>query len=89
VVLRGDGGGMVGVPRRPVAGAERVGKVLRNGFRRYLGAAAQLVSVNGGAGMAITMDGRVIAMVALAVADGRVTEIDAVFNPDKLERLQG
>ena len=88
VVLRGDGGGIVGVPRRPVAGAERVGKVLRNGFRRYLGAAGHIVSVNGGTGMLVTMDGRVIALVALAVSSGRITEIDAVFNPDKLERLQ-
>jgi RNA polymerase sigma-70 factor (ECF subfamily) len=89
VVLRGDGGGMPGVPRRPVAGAERVGKVLRNGFKRYLGAVGHLVSVNGGTGMAVAMDGRVIAMVAVSVAGGRITEIDAVFNPAKLEPLQG
>lgn len=89
VVMRGDGGGIPGVPRRPIEGAKRVGKVLRGGYRRYPGAVGHTVSVNGGTGAMVSKDGQVIALVALTVAGGRITEIDAVFNPEKLERLQG
>jgi DNA polymerase III epsilon subunit-like protein len=32
-------------------------------------------------------DDRVIAVAAVTVADGRITEIDLVANPDKLQRI--
>jgi len=89
VVLRADGGGITGAPRRPVVGVERVGKLLRNGMKRYAGAVSHIIAVNGGTGMLATMDGHVIALFGVSVADGRITEIDAVFNPAKLERFQG
>jgi RNA polymerase sigma-70 factor, ECF subfamily len=89
VVMRSDGGGKVHVARDPVRGAERVGKVLRGGFKQYAGAVGRTVAVNGGTGAVISMEGRIIGIVGITVAGGRITEIDAVFNPDKLQRIAG
>ena len=88
VVLRSDGGGRVITARKPVAGADRVTKVLRNGLRQYGAAKVRMVTVNGGTGLLAALDGQVVALFAVSVAGGRITEIDAMFNPDRLERLQ-
>jgi RNA polymerase sigma-70 factor (ECF subfamily) len=47
-----------------------------------------MVAVNGGTGALITMDGEVLAAVGITVANGLITEIDIVANPDKLERAR-
>jgi len=89
VVLRADGGGKVRAAGRPVAGAERVAGVLLAGQRWYPGAlAGRMVAVNGGTGALITMDGEVLAAVGITVANGLITEIDIVANPDKLARAR-
>ena len=88
VVLRSDGGGRVVTARKPVAGADRVTKVLRNGLRQYGAANVRMVTVNGGTGLLAALDGQIVALFAVSVAGGRITEIDAMFNPDRLERLQ-
>jgi len=85
VVLRSDGGGRVPAARRPVAGPERVARVLLAGRTWYPDLAARLVAVNGGTGALITAHGEVLAAVGVTVAGGRITEIDLVVNPDKLE----
>jgi RNA polymerase sigma-70 factor (ECF subfamily) len=87
VVMRSEGGGKVHVARHPVRGADRVGKVLRGGFKQFAGAVGRIVAVNGGTGALISMEGRILGVVGITVAGGRITEIDAVFNPDKLQRF--
>lgn len=85
VVLRADGGGRVRAAGQPVVGAERVAKVLLGGRRWYPGnAAARLIALNGGTGAVLTLDGAVLALVGVTVAEGRITEIDLVANPEKL-----
>jgi RNA polymerase sigma-70 factor (ECF subfamily) len=86
VVLRADGGGKVPAAGRPVDGPERVARVLLAGRTWYPGLAARLVAVNGGTGVLMTIGGEVVAAVGVTVAGGRITEIDLVVNPDKLER---
>jgi RNA polymerase sigma-70 factor, ECF subfamily len=88
VVLRADGGGKVRAAGRPVDGAERVARVLLAGRTWYQGLSGRLVAINGGTGALITAGDEVVAVVGVTVAGGRITEVDLVVNPDKLERAR-
>jgi RNA polymerase sigma-70 factor, ECF subfamily len=86
VVLRADGGGKRPAAGEPIEGAARVARVLLAGQRWYPGMEGRIASVNGGTGALITLAGELLAAVGVTVAGGRITEIDMVTNPDKLER---
>jgi RNA polymerase sigma-70 factor (TIGR02957 family) len=91
VVLHGDGGGKVPALARAVHGARRVAQTLSAWSKqatRIAGLDARLVEVNGQPG-AISMDGegRIINVMALDIADGRVQGIRSMVNPDKLAHL--
>ncbi|GAA5060455.1 RNA polymerase sigma-70 factor (ECF subfamily) [Thermocatellispora tengchongensis] len=87
VVLLSDGGGLARAARRPILGDAKVARFL-------LGVAAKFgpgprftpMAVNGWPGLARVGGGRLTHVFGLAVADGRVTEIDIVINPEKLRR---
>jgi RNA polymerase sigma-70 factor, ECF subfamily len=84
VVLRSDGGGKVPAPAAPLAGSEPVARFLLD-----LGAARQHMrhqvrTVNGRPGLVTTDGDRTVAVMGFEVAEGRITEIDLVMNPDKL-----
>jgi RNA polymerase sigma-70 factor, ECF subfamily len=71
--------------RPPVTGAGDVARtVLARGsqFARH----ARPAIVNGGAGLMIVPGTKAIAVVGLAVADGRIVEIDVIADPAKLAR---
>lgn len=87
VVFRADGGGKVPAAGRPVKGPERVSQVVLAGREWYPGATVRRATVNGGPGLLVVHQGRVVAVTGLTVAGGRITEIDVVMNPDKLTRL--
>ncbi|HYY99952.1 MAG TPA: RNA polymerase sigma factor SigJ [Candidatus Binatia bacterium] len=86
VVFRADGGGKAPAAGEPVAGPERVARVVLAGARWYPGATHRLVTVNGAPGVLTVQEGRVVGVTAVVVADGRITALDAVVNPDKLGR---
>jgi RNA polymerase sigma-70 factor (TIGR02957 family) len=91
VELTGDGGGKVPALARSLRGRGRVARTLINWVgrvARFPGASLRPVEVNGGAG-AVVLDAqqRLVAVVALEIADGRVTSIGSVVNPDKLRHL--
>ena len=91
VQLTGDGGGKVPALARPLHGRSRVARALINWFRvaaRVPGVSLRRVEVNGGAG-ALFFDAqqRLIAVVGLDIADGQITSISSVVNPDKLTHL--
>jgi RNA polymerase sigma factor (sigma-70 family) len=90
VVLHGDGGGKAQAIGKPLAGRQRVGRLLVVGLRRgrTLGASLRLAWVNGQPG-AVMYDaaGRVVGVVELDVADGVVQTIRGVVNPDKLRHI--
>ncbi|HEX4213166.1 MAG TPA: RNA polymerase sigma factor SigJ [Candidatus Dormibacteraeota bacterium] len=88
VVLRADSGGKVPAARRPESGAGRVAGILMTGRLWYPGMVARTVSVNGGTGAVVSRGGSILAAVGVTVADGRITEIDIVVNPEKLEPLR-
>ncbi len=89
VVLVSDGGPDHHAARRPVVGPERVARLLFNLARRGLaeGMRFERTELNGLPGaLVLHGDTRYFAS-AVAVADGRVTAVYAVVNPDKLAGL--
>jgi RNA polymerase sigma-70 factor (ECF subfamily) len=91
VELTGDGGGKVPAITRPLRGRSRVAHALLSWFRRA-GDVPDLqvrpLEVNGGPG-ALYLDAqqRLIGVVSLEVADGQITAIRSIVNPDKLAHL--
>jgi RNA polymerase sigma-70 factor (TIGR02957 family) len=92
VELTGDGGGKVPALARTLRGRNRVARTLINGIRQATARLPEMslrpVEVNGGPG-ALILDGqqRLIGVWALDIADGQITSISAIVNPDKLTHL--
>ena len=85
VVLRADAGtGPLG-PSRLIRGARQVAVQ----SRRFAGLAqfAHLVLVNGTPGFLVAPNGQPLAVIGLAVRDGKITEIDVLADPERLSRL--
>jgi len=90
VVFHGDGGGKAQAVGRPVAGRERVMRLIAGIFRRgrLLDASLRLAWVNGQPGAVVyDAQGRVATVVELELAGGVVQALHAVVNPDKLRHL--
>ena len=90
VVFHGDGGGKAQAIARPLAGRERVMRLIAGIFRRgrFAGTSLRLAWVNGQPGAVLyDAEGRVITVVELEIADGVVQALHAVVNPDKLGHL--
>jgi RNA polymerase sigma-70 factor, ECF subfamily len=88
VVLVSDGGRTRRAARRPVVGADRVVRFLVNLARRhYEGAQIAPATVNGDAGLIVTIDGLVDVAIVFEVEKGRVAAIWVIRNPDKLEHI--
>jgi RNA polymerase sigma-70 factor (ECF subfamily) len=85
VVLRSDFG-----TRRPAAtkithGAAAVASQALLGA--VPGAELHPASVNGAAGVVITVRGRPFAVMGFTVADDKIIEIDAIADPDRVQRI--
>ena len=91
VELTGDGGGKVPALGRTLRGRARVAHTLVNWVRvagRVPGVSWDPTQVNGGAGAVIRdAEGRVIGVWMLEIADGQITGIRSVVNPEKLSHL--
>ncbi|XKK37242.1 RNA polymerase sigma-70 factor [Nocardiopsis sp. ARC36] len=101
--LVGDGGGKAKAPLRVLEGSSKVGRFLASlpgnadRFLASLGldpamtwadARTEVTEVNGGPAAVVSLGGRVVALVVLDVADGRVQHVYLVANPDKMSRLR-
>jgi RNA polymerase sigma-70 factor (TIGR02957 family) len=91
VQLTGDGGGKVPALARSLRGRNRVAPTLIEWLRlsaRPPGVSVRPVEVNAGPG-ALYHDAqqRLIAVMALEIAGGQITSINAIVNPDKLAHL--
>jgi hypothetical protein len=87
--LTGDGRGKVPALTLWLRGRDRVARTLINSVvARLPEVSLRLAEVNGGPG-ALYLDGqqRLIAVVALEIAGGQITSINAIVNPDKLTHL--
>jgi RNA polymerase sigma-70 factor (ECF subfamily) len=91
VQLTGDGGGKVPALARSLRGRSRVARTLTNWLRllsRFPQVSVRPVEVNGDPGALFLDDQeRLLAVWALDVADGQVTGIRSIVNPDKLAHL--
>lgn len=91
VVLRGDGGGKVPALARPLQGRARAAKALRNWAKvakRLPPFVLERVEINGQPGaIGRLADGRVLNAFIIESDGERITEINSVVNPDKLDHL--
>jgi RNA polymerase sigma-70 factor (TIGR02957 family) len=90
VVFHGDGGGKAQAVGKPVAGQQRVIRLLAGIFRRGLSLCGfvRLAWVNGQPGAVLyDAESRVVSVIALDVAEGVIQAIHGVVNPDKLGHL--
>jgi RNA polymerase sigma-70 factor (ECF subfamily) len=89
VVFLGDGGGIMPAIRVPVAGADKVGRLLAIGLGRIAAAASlQPAQVNGYPALIIRIDGEVDTVLTVRTDDGLITGLYAVRNPEKLSRMK-
>ena len=88
VVLRLDTGA-----RRPAAslmirGAAAVARQAQRGLAAALRAAhLRPALVNGAAGVVVTVRGRPITVMSFTVADGKIAEIDAIADPERVRKI--
>ncbi|MGH2588339.1 MAG: RNA polymerase sigma factor SigJ [Dehalococcoidia bacterium] len=83
VVLRSDWGG-----RRPGASAVFRGAAAVAGQARAIPTAlVRPALVNGAAGVVITVGGRPFAAMGFTVVEGKIVEIDAIADPDRVRRI--
>jgi RNA polymerase sigma-70 factor (ECF subfamily) len=90
VVLHGDGGGKAPALARPLAGTDRVSRAFANWSKQGLRLAAEIdpTVVNGQPGAVLRTDsGEILGVLMLEVAEGKVSEIFSIVNPDKLQHL--
>ncbi|MET9397837.1 RNA polymerase sigma factor SigJ [Kitasatospora sp. NPDC002965] len=84
-----DGGGLVGAALRPVEGSERIAQYLIHIADRAPGLTLLERTVNGRPGLVAQFGGVTVTVAAFGLADGRVTRIWAVRNPEKLRPWVG
>jgi RNA polymerase sigma-70 factor (ECF subfamily) len=89
-VLHGDGGGKAPALAGPLHGAERIARFLVGLARRgrVAGIGYAPAEINGHPGL-LTLDpaGRLVGVLAVDIADGRVQTVRSIVNPDKLRHL--
>ncbi len=90
VVMVSDGGPATHAARRPVVGADRVGRLMATLTRRGIEVDVRIESteLNGEPGFVAMLGDAVVLATALSVEDGRVAAIHSVVNPDKLAALR-
>jgi RNA polymerase sigma-70 factor, ECF subfamily len=83
-----DGGGKVQAALRPLYGADHVARWMLGVLGRTEGdIGVRFVDVNGQPGILMLLDGRPDAVGVVDVADGRISALRLVRNPDKLHGL--
>jgi RNA polymerase sigma-70 factor (ECF subfamily) len=88
VVLRLDTGARRPAASLMVRGAPAVARQTLSGLQAALRVAdLHPALVNGAAGMVVTVRGRPLTVMGFTIADGRIAEIDAVADPDRVARI--
>jgi RNA polymerase sigma-70 factor (TIGR02957 family) len=93
VTLLTDGGGKTRAALRPITGAGKVARFIAGiSTRPYMGMTIssmtlETAEINGGPGTLVTVGGQPVAVVTVTVADGRITAIQLLANPDKLSAI--
>jgi ketosteroid isomerase-like protein len=92
VQLHGDGGGKAPALARALYGRERVVRTLsawlRVGAARLRDVSMRRAEVNGQPGAVfLTADGEVISVMVLGIAEGQISSVSGIVNPDKLRHI--
>jgi RNA polymerase sigma-70 factor (TIGR02957 family) len=92
VELHGDGGGLAPAIKHPVFGRAKVAQLLgswiRLGFEKIGGVELRPAVINGQPGAEyLDADGKLIGVMSLDIADGRIQAIRSIVNPEKLGHL--
>ena len=89
-VMMADGGGKAPAIRQPLHGSEPVARLLVDLARWLRGVEVHIrpAEINGQPGAIISdRDGRILNVLSLDIADGRVRTIRGILNPEKLRHL--
>lgn len=81
-----DGGGVVNAVLRPIEGSEHIARYLLAFSSRLTGVTILERLVNGRPGLVTRMNTTTTSVVAFDIAEGRITHVWAVRNPDKLRQ---
>jgi RNA polymerase sigma-70 factor, ECF subfamily len=89
IVVTSDGGGTVRAGRHPIHGAQKAARLFAKVFERFY-AATEIThaSYNHAPALVIRTPVRVVVYVFGCDAEGRIAEVYAVLNPDKLRHLE-
>ncbi|MQY37146.1 ECF RNA polymerase sigma factor SigJ [Streptomyces sp. RB17] len=88
VRLVGDSGGKAQAPLRILHTADKVGRFLvAVALQSAVALSFRFLQANGGPALLVLFDGRPESLVQVDIADGRVTTVYIVRNPDKLRHL--
>ncbi|WP_211234750.1 RNA polymerase sigma factor SigJ [Glycomyces arizonensis] len=87
-VLTADGGGVVRAALEPVRSGEKVARFLSHVMTRTHDADLRAAVVSGSPALLVFQGGRFQGVIALGIADGRVTTVDYVRNPNKFHGLR-
>jgi len=88
-VLYSDGGGIVKAALNPIITSERVAAFLTGvAKKRTFAVSYQFVEVNGRPGYIIYSDGHIHSVWGFELRDGRIHQIYAVLNPEKLSHIR-
>jgi RNA polymerase sigma-70 factor (ECF subfamily) len=81
-----DGGGKTAASPRPIAGVERLARLVINLRQKFWAEnrTVEIANVNGEPGLIIRDGDRLIATISIATDGERILEVYAVVNPDKL-----
>ena len=89
VVVTSDGGGTARAGRRPIHGAEKAARLFAKVFERfYAGTQITHACYNHAPALVIRTSVREVVYVFGCDAEGRIAEVYAVINPDKLRHLE-
>jgi len=89
VVFLGDGGGVKQAVLRPIAGADKVARLLAAGLATIRAKmSVEPVHVNGCPALILRLNGELDSVVAVRVENGLVTGLYAVRNPEKLTHME-
>ncbi len=90
VVLRIDGGAVLPAASMLLRGAEAVTRQAGRGLRSLFvrpGMRLHPALVNGAAGVVVIADGRPMTVIGFTIADGKIVEIDAIADPQRLPTI--
>jgi RNA polymerase sigma-70 factor (ECF subfamily) len=89
VVAISDGGGVKQASPRPITGADKVSRFMLGGLAKYETAfTAELAVVNGNPALMLRVNGELDGVLAVRVAEDRITGLYYVRNPAKLAHVE-